>query len=101
MEWTNPERAGLLPLIINPHDTRSVKEQIEVNYAHGGGYFAMHGFKLHDHKKVGQAFMTYPGDPKFHEVARCRVGDELVILFDCAFVAIVDSKGRFTVTRMD
>ena len=32
------EALGLLPDIIRDDDMRSVKEQIELRYAHGGGY---------------------------------------------------------------
>lgn len=99
-EWTNEHTLGLIPAIICAEDSRPVKEQIKTGYAHGGGYNPMSGFIL-VHKEGGTATLRYPGDPAFKEWGRAQIGEELVIVFDCGFVAIVQSDNTFEVTRMD
>lgn len=98
--WNNEHLTGLLPLIISDRDPRPVKDQIEDRYAHGGGYRPLNGFKL-KRPATSVLYLHYPGDPPFYEVARTQVRDELVVLFDSSFVAIIQPDGSFAVTRMD
>lgn len=97
-DWNHPI-TGFLPELISPHDPRTVREQIESNYANGGGYNPVSGFTLQ--QKGSETLLRFPGDPPFKEVARTQIRDETVILFDCAFVAIVQPSGSLAVTRMD
>lgn len=97
--WTND--AGLLPEIIVAHDPQPAKVQIQQRYAHGGGFMPLSGFKLqswhHD------AELLYPGDAPMREVWRIHLPftNEDVILFQYAFVAVVQADGSFDVVRMD
>ena len=91
---------GMLSSLIYPAEV-SVKEQIEQNYAHGGGYVTTPGFTLELPNEGDTAQLLYPGDPPIAEISRCRIDEELVIVFDYAFVAIVQRGGAFEVARMD
>lgn len=98
----NPQQLGYLPEIIRADDPRPLREQIADRYAHGGGYHELSGFGLTDGDTgSGKAKLHYPGDPDLNEVGRLQVNDELFIVFDYAFVALVDASGTFTVMRMD
>jgi hypothetical protein len=100
-DWFDTRHTGILSQIIGDFDPRPVKEQIASNYAHGGGWDPFEGFTLNDHEKAGEAFLQYPNDPPMREVARTMIRDELVILFDYSWVAVVQLDGDWAVTRMD
>ena len=58
-----PEQLGFLPDILLASDRRSVKEQLEDRYAHGGGWRPMRTPKWkfnHD-----TLVIRFPGDPPF------------------------------------
>jgi len=99
--WTDIDAAGYLPEIISDRDPRPVRQQIESNYAHGGGWNPLSGFSLHLNQGIGCAKLLYPGDPAMHECSRTHIRDELVILFECDWVAVVQNDGSFAATRMD
>ena len=98
--WTNPHVVGLLSHIIKDSDPDPVRVQIGVRYAHGGGYNPIKNFKI-KHLGVDRAELRYPGDPAYAELSRTQIRDEVVILFECALVAIVQPDESFVVTRMD
>jgi hypothetical protein len=87
---------GFLPYFLNHSDERPAKEQFNTNYAHGGGWRPMSGFKM----MPGQA-LKYPGDPLLRPLARARFRNELILFYDCAIVAIVQPDGSFEASRMD
>lgn len=91
------EYLGLLPEIIRADDPRPVHEQIERGYAHGGGYSPLGGWTLASENNNIQ----YPGDEPLVPRASLLVRDELVLVYDYAFVAIIQMNGDFAVTRMD
>jgi hypothetical protein len=99
--WTNIEEVGYLIEIISDRDPRTVREQIESNYAHGGGWNPLSGFSLHLNQGIGCAELCYPGDPPMRERSRTHIRDELVIVFTYDWVAVVQNDGSFAVTRMD
>lgn len=108
MKWTtryDPECLGILPAIIHPNSNQSAKEQIEVEYSHGGGYlpFGDGKFTLENWPEIGRARLRYPGDPAFGEIARCVINatKETCILFDSELVAVVQYNGDFEIIRMD
>lgn len=105
MIWTNIHRAGFLPDFLNENDTRTAVEQLHDNYAHGGGWNDFHGFALHNFVRdfIGKplAELQYPGDPPMREVARTKLDDEWVILFECDWVAVIQDNGGFRVARLD
>ena len=99
MIWSNPERAGLLPLFLSEHDSRPAREQLDTGYAHGGGFRPFEGFLLERHG-TGYA-LAYPGDPLMREVARAQLRQELVVVFEYDWVAVIQPDDSFVIARMD
>jgi hypothetical protein len=87
---------GYLPGMLSERDPRSAREQINANYAHGGGWSPMAGFKLGAHNRL-----HYPGDPALEPLAQTWLRDELIILYDHSWVAIVQRDRSFEVSRLD
>lgn len=99
MNWIvmHPEvNLGLLPNFLSEDDPRSAKEQLNENYAHGGGWLPMEGFKL-----TSRGRLSYPGDPPLRALAVTKLRHEAIVLFEHEFVAIIQPDGTFEVARMD
>jgi len=106
MHWTNIPAAGRLPFIFHDADPERAKEQIISRYAHGGGWHPFEGFTLHDSSRVGVATLAYPDDPDTREVSRATLhegeeNEELLILFEYSWIAVVRPDGTYEITRMD
>ena len=95
------EALGLLPLFLSDNDPRSAQEQLDANYMHEGGFNPLSGFTLAFPEKMGEAYLSYPGDPLMMELGRVKLRDELVIMFESAWVAVVQPSGEYVVARMD
>lgn len=95
--------AGFLTGMLDDDDPRSAREQFNANYAHGGGWSPMGGFKLERHdRKLGVGWtLHYPGDPPLHAMASTVLRDETIVMFEYAFVAVAWDDGSFEVARMD
>jgi hypothetical protein len=92
------EDLGFLWDILTPDDKRPVSEQLETNYAHGGGYNPFDGFKL-DRMTMS---LKYPGDPAMKPSAMSLFGEEQVYFYpDGAWLLILQPDGKFVVTRVD
>lgn len=105
MKWElyngcQPEDLGLFPSFLTDRDPDGAIAQIHKNYAHGGGWDDFKGFKLY-RKDNGLAELHYPGDPPMELWARVWIRDEEVMIFDCAWVAVVHPDGFFRVSRVD
>lgn len=102
LPFTNPDAAGFLPMFFNPHDPRPAKEQAHTAYAHGGGWRPFEGFDLKQPAHFGGGyFLIYPGDPPMYERSRGRLRDELIVLFESDWVAIIQPDGSYEIARMD
>jgi hypothetical protein len=90
---------GELPNIILATDPAPVREQVDKYYAHGGGWspFGAGQWQFDPATKS----LTFPDDPTMMPLAQIQVRDELCLLYDHAFVAVVQADGRFDVIRMD
>lgn len=90
---------GFLPQIVSSLDPRSISEQINANYAHGGGW--------HPWGKGQWTFdatsktLKYPGDPTFKPIAELQVRNELFIVYQNAICVALQKDGTFEVQRMD
>lgn len=101
LNWTNPEAAGLLTRFLSKEDPRSAVAQLDHHYQHGGGWCEFKGFTLKKGADDDQYYIFYPGDPPYLEVSRTQLREETVVLFQSAWVAVIQSDGNFKVARMD
>jgi hypothetical protein len=93
-----PEHLGFLPDILLHDDQRSVKDQLEDRYAHGGGWRPIEGLKLNRKTMV----MRYPGDPPYKPAAFTTIGKEIVVFYpQCSLLTIIQPDGSYEVTRVD
>jgi hypothetical protein len=99
----NADALGILPTFLSDEDPRPAVEQLNANYAHGGGWHDFKGFTYHDGKEDGdcRARLEYPDDPPMREVGRTLLRDELIIVFEYSWVAVVQRDGSYRVARMD
>lgn len=89
---------GHLPEFLSVADPRPAKEQFDMAYAHGGGWHPMKGWAMPD-TLTGR--LKYPGDPAYVAVARAELRDEVIFVYEHAWVSIVQKDGTFEVARMD
>jgi len=120
IRFTDMEAAGYVPTFLDLLDERSAVEQINANYAHGGGWHKFEGFTLHglfgkesrfriDHIQSNEIDLTdlsgiyleYPGDPNVMARTAGVLRDELILMFDHAWVAVVQSDGSYEIARID
>lgn len=87
---------GFIPEWLDPNIQASAKQQLDWHYKHGGGWNPFEGFILQDDNSL-----TYPGDPPLKPLAQAQFRDEIILFYDCAWVAIVQPDRSFEVCRMD
>jgi hypothetical protein len=107
------DHAGFIPHFLSELDPRPAVEQINERYAHGGGWHDLtvgeRGFRL---MGGNPGMLKYPGDPPMHplwEGYLHRVGTtgddawtgERIVIYEHAFVAIIQADGSFRVARLD
>lgn len=95
----NPSQyeTGYLPSFLDPNDPRSAAEQIDANYAHGGGWRPMSGHTMN----ANTQFLKYPGDPALAPIAHGWLRHEQIVLYNSSVVAIIQPDGSFQVARVD
>jgi hypothetical protein len=91
-----PDHVGFIPSFIDCDDPRPAKEQFAERYVYGG-WHNQAGFK------PGNAAysLAYPGDPPLLPIAAMALRDELIMIYDCGYVAIWQKDGTFEACRMD
>jgi len=96
---------GILPQFFLLNDPRPAREQLQERYAHGGGVPPFEGFTPRLDGEVEFWRLDYPGDPPTLALAYCRLREEMIILFEHSWVAIVPPGGvydpDFVITRCD
>ena len=104
------EVAGFIPHWLNEEDPDGAVEQLHKNYGHGGGWRDTEGWSLlvgvkQNAPKVdvteSMYWLDYEGDPLMPMRACGLMREELVIVFDHGYVAVVQSDFNFRVARMD
>lgn len=102
MEWTDNRFSvvGYLPQMLSEDNPASAQEQLHKGYLHGGGWNDFTGFQLIKNSN-GTYALQYPGDPPMRERSRTRLRDEVVVLFDSSWVAVIQPSGSFKVARFD
>lgn len=95
---TDPEGVtGYLPYILSADDPRPARDQINTNYAHGGGWHPQDGFDLDADTLVAR----YPGDPPFRAIAFAMLQHEKIVLFEHEYLAIIQPDGSFEMARVN
>lgn len=92
-----PEMLGFLPLIFNERDPRPARDQANDRYGHGGGWDPFEGFEF-DPAKIE---LQYPGDPPTRAIAFTILREEKIILYEHAWVQILQPDGSYEISRMD
>jgi hypothetical protein len=92
-----PDMVGILPEFLDPKDPRPAREQLNENYAHGGGWSPMKGWRMEPSSHI----MHYDDEVPLRPLARIRLRNESVLLYESSWVAIVQPNGEFEVSRMD
>src|SRR5678815_3186018 len=88
--------AIFIPCWLSPDDPRPAAEQLDEYYRHGG-WRPFEGFKFDKAKGT----IKYPGDPAHEPLAGMWLRDEMVLIYEHGWVAIVQKDGSFAVCRMD
>jgi hypothetical protein len=91
-----PEMLGYIPGWIHEDDSRPIKEQIDNNYRHGGGWYNFQGFTMAENGNL-----HYPGDPPTLLLFEAKLRDETIRFYQHSWVAIVQKDGSFEVARID
>lgn len=95
------EWLGIIPLFLDMNDPRPAAEQINDEYAHGGGWRTMDGFTMEpDHTLTYPSGVDHP-EERYVPLATATLRDEQLFFYDCAWVAIVQPDGTFEVARLD
>jgi hypothetical protein len=96
----NPfDLVGLTPQFLSEADPADAVTQLHNHYGHGGGWHDFNGFTLIEVDGLPQ--LTYPSDPPTEAIAYWQLRDEKIILFDHAWMAVVQPDQTFRVARMD
>ncbi len=90
-----PEHLGLIPFMLDEDDPRPAKEQFDNKYCSGWSPFK--GFKLNPRNLT----LLYPEDPPTKPLAATKLRDELVIVYEHEWVAVIQPDKSFEVSRMD
>jgi len=92
----SPDVFGILPEFLDMKDPRPAREQLHERYAHGGGWHPMKEWKLEKDNSI-----RYPGDPPHEPLAQIKFRNELILIYEFSWVAIVQPDRSFEVSRMD
>ena len=92
------EALGYLPSFLDEGDPRPAKEQLDSGYRHGGGWDPQPGFRL---SMDSDNILFYPGDPPLRPLARAKLRNELIVIYEHSYVAIIQPDHSFEVCRMD
>jgi hypothetical protein len=106
------DHLGMLPLWFNIADDRPAQEQADSGYKNtaGCGYHPQTGFtlqRLADGRYAIQYGSGEPdedgdeADPPLEELIRAELRDEIIVLFDCEYVGIIQKDDSFVVARCD
>lgn len=93
------ELLGAIPSFLNVEDPRSAAEQFNENYAFGGGWRPMDGWKTF--YNADRLAIQYPDDPPYRPVAKLTLRDETIWVYPRAWVAIEQPDGSVEISRMD
>jgi hypothetical protein len=88
---------GFLPSMIDEHDPRPLREQLDRRYRHGGGWRPASGFSF----DPTTCELSYPGDPPMLPLVMMTLRDEILLVFPHDFVGVVQADNSIEICRMD
>jgi hypothetical protein len=91
-----PDHVGVIPYWLDEEDPRPARDQLNEKYAHGGGWRPFEGFKMGHNLSI-----KYPGDPAHPPLAIMKMRNETVVVYEHAWVAIIQEDKSFEICRMD
>jgi hypothetical protein len=100
IEYIHPkatrEMLGYIPDFVSTNNDRPARAQLHEMYSHGGGWRPFNGFTLND-----DLTLSYPGDDPVLPLAKMQLRDEQIVVYQHAWVAIIQPDRSFEVCRMD
>jgi hypothetical protein len=91
----NLDSIGLIPSFLDINDPRPVRQQFDEQYV--GGWTPFSGHTMNPITLN----LLYPEDPPTKPLAIAKLREEVIIVYEHAWVAIVQSDRQFEVCRMD
>lgn len=94
---------GIIPTFLNPWDERDAVTQIDANYQHGGGWHdTVSPYEIVRSPGTALPFaLKFEGDPPFKARGMTMLRDEVIVLFDYGYVAVIQKDGTHRVARID
>lgn len=99
------ELLGYIPTFIHEDDPRTAVEQFNDRYSHGGGWHPFKGFSLVDEE--GKEYeLVYPASEdgpaeRYKAIGVAKLRDEIIIVFEHAWVVILQKDNTWEASRMD
>lgn len=91
-------KLGIIPSFLDNDDPRPAREQFDERYGFAGGWQPFLGFTL----DLKDFTLAYPGDPVLEAQGMCYLhDDEQVLVYDHAWVAVIQRDGSYEIARMD
>src|SRR5574337_1903648 len=90
------EMLGFLPDFLNEDDPEPARTQLDLAYAHGGGWRPFKGFRL-----APNGDLLYPGDPPIKAIAQTRLREEIIRIYEHGWVCIIQPDNSYEIARMD
>jgi hypothetical protein len=108
-QWTfvhpqaTPEMLGFIPSFLNEADSADAVTQLHSAYAHGGGWSDFKGFELiaSADLPIVDWRLEYPDDPALRSIAYADLRAERIVLFEHAWVAVIQPDFTYRISRMD
>jgi hypothetical protein len=91
------DHVGLIPSFLDEADPRPAAEQFNERYAFGGGWQPMEGFVREPRTNK----LKYPGYPPLFPLALIPFRDEVILIYQFAWVMIIQPDNSWVVARMD
>ena len=92
----NWDFVGMIPDMLSEHNPKSATQQLNNGYLHGGGWHKFEGFELRADNSI-----KYPGDPAHKPIAEMHLRDELILVYESAWVAVIQPDRSYEICRMD
>lgn len=91
---------GHIGRALSENNPKTAAEQITALYPFGG-WNPTFSSKLNNIRHLGDGIMKYPGDPPQRPIARAKLRDETICIYNSEFWAIFQPDGSFEMCRLD